>query len=161
LEVTRDLVAPAPRHAGLVVAGERTVLVTEDVVRVMLEVVAIEDEVVGLVDLGELAAAAAPEDDVHHHRRAGHRLAALAVVPPQQLLAQAAVEVAAEEAGGDQEHAYAAGDQEVERAAHEVREGALLLIKIVGVLAGHRAALAVGRVRDDEAEGALIAGALI
>jgi hypothetical protein len=126
----------------------------------LLEVLAVGDELVGGVDLAELAAAAAPDQQVHDDRGAGHGLAAAQVVArqaegaeqvvaPQQLLAQAAVEVAAQEAGGHEEHADAAGHEQVERAAHEVRVGALLLVKFVGVLAGHLAALAVGRVGDD------------
>jgi hypothetical protein len=83
------------------------------------------------------------------------------VVTTQQLLAQAAVQGAAEEAGGDEEHADAARDQQVERAAHEIGVGALLFIKLVGILAGHLAALAVGRVGDDEADRPLEARAVL
>jgi hypothetical protein len=52
-------------------------------------------------------------------------------------------------------------DQQVERAAHEIRVGALLLVELVGVLAGHRAPLAVRRVRDDEADRAAHARRLL
>jgi hypothetical protein len=69
-----------------------------------LEVLAVGDELVGGVDLAELAAAAAPDQQVHDDRGAGHGLAAARVVArqaegaeqvvaAQQLLAQAAVEV--------------------------------------------------------------------
>ena len=157
LEVARDLVAPAPGGARLVVAAKGSVLLAEDMPGVLLEIVALPDPSVGLVDLGELAAAAPPEDDVHHHRRAGDGLAAPPVVArqavgaeevvaQQYLLAQAPVQVAAEEPRRDQEDADAPGHQEVEGAAHEVGVGALLRVERVGILAGHRAALAVGRV---------------
>ena len=70
------------------------------------EVVAVEDEGVGLVDLAELAATAPPEDDVHDDGGAGDGLAAPGVmareavgaeevVAEEELFAEAAVEVAA------------------------------------------------------------------
>src|SRR5690606_6632390 len=59
-QLARDLVTPAPGRAGLVVAAKRAVLDAEDVLGGPVEVGALEDLVIGLVDLGELAAAALP-----------------------------------------------------------------------------------------------------
>jgi hypothetical protein len=71
LEGADDLVAPA-RLAGLVVvAGVLADLGAEDVRRELGEVVAVEDEAVGLVDLRELAAARAEEQQVGDQHRAG------------------------------------------------------------------------------------------
>jgi hypothetical protein len=172
LEVAGDAVAPAALagDAGLLLAVALAVDGAEDVGREALEVVAVDDELVVGVDLGELAAAAAPEEQVHHDVGAGHEVAAAGglareakggreVMAQQQLLADAAVAVAGEEAGGDEEHAEAARGEQVEGAAHEVDVGAVFFVKGVGVLEGCGAAFAVGRVADDEVEGALLAAA--
>jgi hypothetical protein len=135
---------------------------------VLLEIVALEDEAVARVDLPELAAAGAPDqhvDDIVRTRKqvlAGGALAReakrdLEVVAQQHPLAQLAVGRAGQEAGGDHEHAEAARDQQIEAAAHEVGVGRPLLVVGVLVLPGILAAAAVGRVGDDETEGALVA----
>jgi hypothetical protein len=172
LEVTGDAVAPAALagDAGLLLAVALAVDGAEDVGRGALEVVAVDDELVVGVDLGELAAAAAPEEQVHHDVGAGDEVAAAGglareakggreVVAQEQLLADAAVAVAGEEAGGDEEDAEAARGEQVEGAAHEVDVGAVFFVEGVGVLEGCGAAFAVGRVADDEVECALLAAA--
>jgi hypothetical protein len=83
------------------------------------------------------------------------------VMPQEQLLAQAPAHVPAEEPRRDEEHADAAGHEQIERPPHEVGVGALLLVEVVRIFAGHDAALAVGRVRDDQAERAAVARALL
>jgi hypothetical protein len=82
-------------------------------------------------------------------------------MPQEQLLAQAPAHVPAEEPRRDEEHADAAGHEQIEGPPHEVGVGALLLVEVVWIFAGHDAALAVGRVRDDHAERAAVARALL
>jgi hypothetical protein len=171
-ELAGHAVAPAPRHARLVVTRERAVLFAEDAGLLAGEVIPVDDELVGLVDLGQLAAAAPPEDHVHHDRGAGHSLPALRIVAgeakrreqvmaQEQLLAQAPAHVPAEEPRGDEEHADAAGHEQIERPPHEVGVGALLLVECVRIFAGHDASLAVGRVRGDEVQRAAVARTLL
>jgi len=136
------------------------------------EVLALEDEIIVGVDLAELAAAAAPHQQVHHDEGPRHEQAVLRVVAreaesagevvaPQQLLPHGSHGLAGHEPRGDQKHTHAAGHEQVERAAHEVRERGALLIKFVGVLEGHRAALAKWRVAEDQVEDAAKARRLL
>ncbi|MBL8616514.1 MAG: hypothetical protein JNM72_12970 [Deltaproteobacteria bacterium] len=93
LEGADDLVAPA-RLAGLVVvAGVLAELGAEDVARELGEVVAVQDELVSLVDLRELAATRTEEQQVGDEHRAGEdrrrqTVGAGQVVPLEHLLAQ-------------------------------------------------------------------------
>jgi hypothetical protein len=165
LEVADDLVAPG--LLALTLLGARLLADhgalgdAEHMAWESGEVVALEDEVVVGVDLAELAAAAAPHQQVHHDVGPGHEQAVLRVVArdtegagevvtPQQFLPHGPHGLARQKPRGDQEHAHATGHEQVEGATHEIREGPALFVKFVGVLEGHRPALAVGRIAQDQ-----------
>ena len=78
-EVAADAVAPGALagDAGLLLAVARAIDGAEDVLRELLEVVTVEDELVARVDRPQLTAAAAPEDQVHHDVGAGDEVAAI------------------------------------------------------------------------------------
>ena len=130
----------------------------EDVARELVVVAALEDELVGLVDLGEHPAARAEDQDVGHDVGEGEDLVGepergCEVVAPEHLLAQRPVVLAraGEESGRDDVDPEAARAEQVEAAAEEVVVRALVAVAPVRVLGPRLVARAVRRVRDEKA----------
>ena len=168
VEGADDLVAPAGLLGLVVVARVAADLCAEDVRGELLEVLAVQDEAVALVHVGELAAASAEEEQVGDEHRAGkdrggEAVGARQVVPLEHLVPQRDLGSAAagQEAARDEEHAEPVRGEQVKRAPQEVGVGVLLAVGAVGVLGDGHAALTVGRVRDHEAEPAGVLRAVL
>ena len=121
--------------------------------------VPVEDELVGLVDLGELTPAAPEEEQVGDQHGAWEQAGWQAVGGGQVMLAKhllaeprAALGASGEEATGDEEHAESVGSEQVERATEEVGVGLLLAVSAVRILGEGGAAGSVRWVGQHEVD---------